>query len=235
MIFVTGDTHGSIDIHKLTRPKFPESRTLTKDDYVIICGDFGLVWNYKGEDKDEGFWLRWLEECTFTTLFIDGNHECFPRLNEYPEKEWHGGRVHEIRPHILHLMRGEVFNLEGKTFFAMGGAASTDRGPAAGNTDQVINRFWWPQEIPSAKELENGWASLEAHDYKVDFIITHCLPTAIQARIPVQRYKPDALTDFLQEVKEKTSYGAWYCGHYHQDRHLEDSISILFEKVLRIV
>ncbi|MDM8195794.1 hypothetical protein QUV98_05625 [Massilimicrobiota timonensis] len=43
-IFITGDTHGSYDIQKLARKNFPEGKTLTKDDYMIICGDFGCVW-----------------------------------------------------------------------------------------------------------------------------------------------------------------------------------------------
>lgn len=47
----------------------------------------------------------------FTTLFVDGNHDCHPRLADYPVKEWNGGLVHEIRPHVLHLMRGQVFNI----------------------------------------------------------------------------------------------------------------------------
>ena len=45
MIFVTGDTHGEHDIHKLNTIGFPEQKGLTRDDYVIICGDFGGVWN----------------------------------------------------------------------------------------------------------------------------------------------------------------------------------------------
>ena len=37
-IFITGDCHASYT--KLGLKSFPESRNLTKDDYVIICGDF---------------------------------------------------------------------------------------------------------------------------------------------------------------------------------------------------
>ena len=44
MIYVTGDTHIPIDIHKLDDDAFMEQKNLTKDDYVIICGDFGGVW-----------------------------------------------------------------------------------------------------------------------------------------------------------------------------------------------
>ena len=32
-------------------------------------------------------------------------------------KEWHGGKVHEIRPHVLHLMRGQVFEIEDRNIF----------------------------------------------------------------------------------------------------------------------
>lgn len=45
MIYITGDIHGDIDIHKLTTQNFLQQRTMTKDDYLIICGDFGLLWD----------------------------------------------------------------------------------------------------------------------------------------------------------------------------------------------
>ena len=43
MIFVTGDTHTDW-MSRLNSDAFPEERTMTKDDYVIVCGDFG-IWN----------------------------------------------------------------------------------------------------------------------------------------------------------------------------------------------
>ena len=54
MILITGDIHGSHDIHKLSNKGNPDFKdifnSMTKDDYVIICGDFGLVWNNDKED-----------------------------------------------------------------------------------------------------------------------------------------------------------------------------------------
>lgn len=41
-IFVTGDCHGNV--RKFNNSSFPEQKELTKNDTVIICGDFGLVW-----------------------------------------------------------------------------------------------------------------------------------------------------------------------------------------------
>ncbi len=39
MIFITGDCHGKFD--KFDLNNFPEQAELTKEDYVLICGDFG--------------------------------------------------------------------------------------------------------------------------------------------------------------------------------------------------
>lgn len=78
MIFVTGDTHG--DYTRFNTANFPEQKAMTKLDYVIICGDFG-IWNESNEEK---YWLNWLQDKPFTTLFVDGNHENYDLLNSYP-------------------------------------------------------------------------------------------------------------------------------------------------------
>ena len=81
MIYITGDCHH--DFRKFNIEAFPEQREMTKDDYVIICGDFGGVWVRDEESTEEKWWLDWLEERSFTTLFVDGNHENFDALG-YP-------------------------------------------------------------------------------------------------------------------------------------------------------
>ena len=125
MIYITGDTHGEFD-KRFSIRNHPGFKSLTKNDYVIICGNFGGIWDFSVESKNEKHWLDWFEERPFTLLFIDGNHENYDRLYGYPVKEWQGGKVHEIRPHVLHLMRGQVFELEGKKIFTFGGASSHD-------------------------------------------------------------------------------------------------------------
>ena len=95
---------------------------MTRDDYVIVTGDFG-IWD---KSKEQKYWLEWLSKKTFTVLFVDGNHENFDLLNSYPVKTWNGGKVHVIKDNILHLMRGQVFQIEGHSFFTFGGARSHD-------------------------------------------------------------------------------------------------------------
>ena len=128
-VFITGDTHIPIDIKKLDFGNFPLGDELTKDDYVIVAGDFGLLWNYKETGvsvesnpqdicwtEQELCWKKWLEEKPWTTLFIDGNHENYDRLDSYPVTNWQGGKVQMISPSIIHLMRGRSIISEAATF-----------------------------------------------------------------------------------------------------------------------
>lgn len=78
MIYITGDCHR--DFSRFNTKNFPEQHEMTKEDFVIICGDFGGVWDYGKESKEEKYLLDWLEEKPFTTLFVSGNHENFDDL-----------------------------------------------------------------------------------------------------------------------------------------------------------
>ena len=70
--------------------------------------------------------LNQLECKSYTTLFVDGNHEKFDRLSDYPVDTWNRGKVHKIRPSVIHLMRGQIFEIDGKSIFTFGGASSHD-------------------------------------------------------------------------------------------------------------
>ncbi len=252
MIFVTGDTHGDFK-SRFNSEAFPEQKQMTKEDYLIICGDFGGIWETGGESKTEKWWLDWFDSRPFTTLFIDGNHENHERLATYPVKEWNGGKVHEIRGSVLHLMRGQVFTLQGKTFFAFGGAASHDidggilepddpdykvnlRIAMQGTLPFRINHVsWWKEEMPSAEEMEEGLRNLAAHNNTVDFIVTHCCSSSTQAFLGGSFYKPDAATTYLEQIKNTVSYKKWFFGHYHDNRNVFDKELLLYEQLVRVV
>ena len=180
MIYITGDTHGDW-MSRLNVHAFPEQKEMTKNDYVIICGDFG-IWN---DTKQERYNLDWLEDKPFTTLFVDGNHENMDRLYAMSVLEWHGGKVHFIRPSVIHLMRGQVFNIEGKTFWTFGGASSHDIRDGILEIDdprlrkwrydynkmyRVNHISWWKEELPSETEMEEGRKNLENINNKANFM-----------------------------------------------------------------
>lgn len=236
-------------------------KELTREDYVIILGDFGLVWDYAGESAYEKNWLDWLEKKPWTTLFIDGNHECFSRLHhEFPEQMWHGGKVHEIRPHILHLKRGEVFEIQGKTFFTFGGAMSHDVGDGIldpiREKDKIkeykelyrrygikkkyrINkRSWWKEEIPSEEDMEHGLYNLSLHGNQVDYILTHECSNRTRAVLGFGstsgRFEPYKLTNYFEQLEQTIAYRNWFFGHYHENMELDNRHMVLYDELLHL-
>ena len=223
MIYATGDCHGNF--RRFQSECFPEQANMTKDDTVIIAGDFGGVWF--GDSRDDET-LNWLERLPFTLAFVCGNHENYDALERYPVAEWHGGKVHRIRPHVLHLMRGQIFELESYRFFTMGGAKSHD-------TAHRINHIsWWQQELPSDEEYCEALQNLDRCGWQVDYIITHCAPTSI-AHMESRHNEADRLTDFLQDVQERTDFRYWLFGHYHDNRMIDTKHILLWEQIVQIL
>lgn len=252
MIYITGDTHS--DVRRFSVDSFYEQKEMTnqEENYAIILGDFGLIWNRDEESSQEKHWLNWLEDKPFTTLFIDGNHECFDRLYQYPIKEWHGGLVHEIRPHVLHLMRGQVFTIEDKKFFTFGGASSHDiqdgileyenwKEEAAKLDKQgkymyrIKGLSWWDQELPSEEEMKTGLDNLKKHNNKVDFILSHS-PSTSQLYLLGGKglYEPDRLSNYLEEIRVNTEYKKHFMGHMHINKAINDKDIVLYEQIIRI-
>ena len=245
MIYITGDCHS--DFTRFSMDNFSIQTEMTKDDYVIICGDFGGVWTFENESEQEKYWLDWLNKKNFTTLFVDGNHENFTRLYNYPEKKWHGGKVHKIRDSVLHLMRGEIFEIDNKRIFTFGGASSHDIQDGILNLDEeekiynfrkrgayfrIRDYSWWDLELPTNEEMENGIKNLEKVNYKVDYIISHCCPTSVQSILCEVKYKKDCLTDYLQQISEKCEFKKWYFGHYHDYRQVNSQYTLLYEDIV---
>ena len=282
MIYVTGDTHGpskiglhSVDgyVPRLNKENFPEQIEMTRDDYVIICGDFGGIWNYDsrydrtrsafkdkiyldhGESKEEKYWLDWLSKKNFTVLFCDGNHENFDRLGKaYTEVDFHGGRAHKIRDNVFHLMRGYVFELNGVSIFVFGGARSHDISGGilrpykfqtekafksaykklcdSGISLRVDHISWWEQELPSDDEMERGFKNLSEHNWKVNYVVTHCAPTSIATLAGFQ--DKNQLTQYFEQINEKLDFRKWIFGHYHENRTIFDRYIMLYEQIIRI-
>lgn len=224
MIFITGDTHGTHDFAKLSI--FAKSNPqLSKNDYVIVAGDFGAVWSE--ETLDAG--LKPYEELPFTVLFVDGNHENFDLLDRFPIEIWNGGKIHRIRPDIIHLMRGQIFEIEGSTIFAFGGGTSIDK------YMRKEGLSWWPQERPNYEELDEAIRNLKRYDNKVDYIITHAIdekslyyPVLRQGGSLMKNFPENQMLSYFEDIVE---YKHWYFGHYHIDGKITDRKTALYQDV----
>lgn len=254
MIYITGDTHA--EFSRFTTKRFPDQREMTRDDFVIICGDFGGVWY---DNSTERYNLKQLARRNPTFLFADGNHENFDILNsEFPIVDFHGGKAHKIRENIYHLMRGYVYELEGKTFFVFGGAKSHDiqdgiidpadypslkeavkdynfRTFHLGEMLRIKGLSWWEQELPTQEEMDRGIENLKRYDFKVDYVISHCCPTFVATLLGYKN--PDKLTDYFQSLifDHGTQFCEWHFGHYHRDVRVNREFFLHYERIERLL
>ncbi len=295
MIYVTGDTHGcrqigyhSVDgfMHRLSTESFPEGKEMTKEDFVVILGDFGGVWGTDRhactEPAQEKYALDWLEKKNFTTLFVPGNHENYDRLTGcedeelleswlyaempdqekdrlrrgYPRKAWHGGFVRELRPSVLMLESGYIFELCGKSCFAFGGARSHDiqdgilnpcdyadekefKNDYTKRKDGMIRVYgvsWWKQEMPGGMARQMGLDNIEHwldEHREIDFAFTHDAPAT--DKIFLGYDSTDELNDYFQRIADSYPVGSWFFGHLHDNRKTGRNHFLLYEQIIRIV
>lgn len=250
MIYVTGDTHAQFTRFSKER-LCAKGLELTAQDYVIVCGDFGLCWN---NNKTFDYNCDIFSKKDYTILWVQGNHENYDMIEEFPLEEWHGGKVrHIVRDKVILLERGQVFEIEGKIFFTFGGASSHDvQGGILDRNDpdfakkrwkadkewlpyRILHESWWPQELPSEEEMAEGLANLEKVDYKVDYVITHCCANRMQDLLdegPGKLFDTNVLTDYFDMLEDKLEYKHWYFGHYHRDLNVNEKHTLLYHGMI---
>ncbi len=228
MYAVTGDTHGSQMLLKRSL------QFLKPGDTLLVAGDFGIGF-FDGPMGSEEAFFDSLAAQDCTILFCDGNHENFDRLNRFEAAQWHGGQVHFIRKNLIHLMRGEIYELDHLRMFVMGGGTSLDR------ASRIPGESWWAQEMPEEPEYRNAARHLEQHHFEVDILLTHTAPyntveylSKTGAGITNRVTEEYPLLSFLEWVREKTAYRRWYFGHFHLDAELWKNQVALLDAVRRL-
>lgn len=230
MWLIVGDTHGlkSFDSRKIY-PEHLKSMGVPVDDVegIIICGDFGGIW--KGNISEVNTLRSILDVLPYKICFVDGNHENHVAISKFPVRQWKGGKIHVITDNVYHLMRGQVYTIDGKKIFTMGGATSIDK------DWRTPNISWWEQEIPTKRQWQIAKNNLDKVNWKVDYVLTHCCPTEFMSEFVDSRYKTaDEVSDGLQVIYNLLEYKKWFCGHYHTDKDIDNNISCLYFRVIGI-
>ena len=134
MIYLTADLHGDPDRLRAAR------RKLRRRDTLIVLGDFGFVWT---GDKSEQKRLRRIAKGRGTVLFLDGAHENFDLLEEYPLVDFAGGRARKLGERLFYLERGACYTIEGRSLLCMGGGESEETYAVAPRKKQSTADFVW--------------------------------------------------------------------------------------------
>lgn len=212
IIYLLSDLHGDIDFKG-----FKEYLdTAREDDVLIILGDVGI--NFEETEENQKFTDYFLS-AKKKIAFLDGNHENFKFINNFPEEEWNGGTVHRLTDYIVHLKRGNIFTIEGKTFFVFGGCKSSSKWKEMG--------LWHPEEEPNEAELALAHENLKKHEYKVDYILTHKYEENEDWDIVTTD-----LWELTQFMDETVQFQKWYAGHWHKARSIDDKHILVYDELM---
>ena len=223
MVYITGDMHGCLE--RLYDKNF---RKLKSGDVLIVCGDFGYIWN---GDKTEKQVIDFLSTRRFVTAFVDGTHDNMETINRGKVTYWHGGMVHRIKGNLIHLMRGQIFDIEGNSFFTFGGGESTDKDM------RLASGKWWREEEPTPAEMAEGATRLDEVGCKVDYIITHEPPSLVKSAILLRSGSNDRvnkLNGYLEEIGRACDFKHWYFGSLHEDRVITPRHTCVFKNMIAI-
>lgn len=179
---------------------------------LIVAGDFGFVWPGHDLQRSLNKIERRLHSLGVFLMFVDGNHEAFPVLEQFP-KDACGLRF--LRSNIVHLPRGRRMNLRNRrTIAACGGAASVDK------FLRTTGKDWWPQERITEEDLSAlgiGIADvLVGHDAPFPLPDLDVLLEAKAQQWPPKmlEYAHDARLMF-QRAFMATRPAIYFGGHYH--------------------
>lgn len=227
-VYITGDTHGVLE--RFTPKWMPNIDSWTEEDVLIVCGDFGFLLE---DNAYEAWKLDQLEKFPFSICFLDGNHENFSSLETFERELRYGGPINRLRKNVLWLRRGELYTIQGYTFWVFGGGYSLDRARRL-EYEQLTNvKVWFPEELPTDTEYKRGVNTLKACGYEVDFILTHSAPSNMVYRL--LKVQPDPheveLDGFLDWVYHSVKFRHWYAGHFHEDIKMNVQFTFCYQDV----
>ena len=217
MIYFTGDAHG-----ELSKFKSAAAKKLKKGDTIIVCGDFGFIWN---ESKEELSNIKWLSKRKYNILFVEGAHENFELLEKFPKVDFCGGMARKISENIYQLMRGEIFEIEGKKIFAFGGG-----------DDETLDLMDFREcpdfvRLPNEQECEHARENLEKAGREVDYIVTYDAGFKIRGFLEMESNCFNNLHAFLNEVSTTCKFGKWFFGCFHMDKHIPPFYYAVYENI----
>ncbi len=216
MICIISDTHG--DYSRFSHKKI---KRLGKNDFLIICGDFGFVWD--GSPKELSV-LKKIGSKKYTTLFITGSHDNYDLLDSCPETDFCGGRARIVSKRLYMLKSGYIFNIDGHSLFAFGGG---------GSDADIIAESTEKQEHTYESDFELGIRHLEEADNIIDYIITHEPPASIAQFLDnsiAAEISLNSLNIYFDKIKGNVVFKMWFFGKLHRNKLVPPRYMAVFDE-----
>lgn len=198
---------------------------------IIILGDSGLNFWLNNTDKK---YKKLLNSQGYHIYCVRGNHEERPEnlgyeLSYDPEVF---GLVYDDPnfENIKYFVDGGEYTIGGHSVLVIGGAYSIDKWyrlaragytPEEAETANPKKCGWFKDEQLTAAEVGDIWDKVQGKYY--DFVFTHTCPLSWEPTdlflSGIDQSRVDKFMEvFLDDIKDKFSWGVWCFGHYHADR-----------------
>ena len=146
-------------------------------------------------------------------------------LNKYPVVDFCSGRARQISENIFQLIRGGIYEIEGKKIFAFGG----------GDDEELdVNDFRECEEfkrLPSDEECEHARKILSESENKVDYIMTYDVGFKMRGFLEMESNCFNNLHAYLNEVSTSCSFKKWFFGCFHMDRRIPPFYYAVYENI----
>jgi len=217
MVYITGDTHGDYG-------RFSKIKGIRKGDTLIVCGDFGFIWD---GGKRENRLLKKIGKLKYNVTFIDGIHENFKLLNSYEPEIWQGGKTLHIDGNLRYLCRGQVFELDKMTFLTLGGGAP--------DSDDILPAEFDVKDcIPDRSVFNEAVNNLKTHGNTVDYIVSYEPPARISQSVLLNKRKRRESVNFHDVFAENINFKKWFFGKFHINKSITPKYTALFEKNVKV-
>lgn len=209
-IGLLGDVHGHADWTVYALSRLHEAGV----ELVIQLGDFG-IW-----PNGQRFYKKVEAACkvyNIDLIVVPGNHEDYDQIEALPFDD-DGYQI--LTPHVRLAVRGQRWEIGGRSFVAIGGGPSVDRTYRLERDHHGPNKSWWEQEAITQEDVDKTVAPGYA-----DIVVAHDAPhiRAIDKRIsgnPMGFRKGDLAyaeigRQYMGQVLEGVRPELWLHGHYH--------------------
>ena len=217
MIYLISDPHGGESRKGIER--FLEIGT--DEDLLIILGDLGLKFEDTKVNHDFTEWFLSLDK---QIAVVEGNHENHAFMNAFANDVWCGGRVNRISDTIVRLKRGNIYCIEGNTFFVMGGCKSSAKWKEMG--------LWFEGEEPTEVELSLAYNNLQKCQNQVDYVLTH--KYVDYKKDDESKFQALSLEGLTKYIDENVTFRHWYSGHWHINKVIDEKHTIVYDEPIQL-
>ena len=248
-VYLCADLHGDKMGYKSVIDQIENPK---EEDIIIVCGDASLEYG----KYNMGSCKKVMSKFPGTWLIMRGNHDCrywdihtsplwegiAPKTGwTFSDKFAEFTLVQEKYPNIHYIDDiGGIYNVDGHCCIFYPGAYSVDKGYRIA----YGLPYEYNEQLNDLEFERLNKSTIENKD-DIEFVFSHTAPLSAE---PLIRYlfmngldqsKIDKTTEkwldiYYKHLLDGKNFKHWFFGHFHDDKELDDTFTIVNNKVIRL-